>query len=239
MPGLPPYAGLSRCYDAGWGPWSGRYLELLGELLAQEGPPPARVLDLGCGTGLLAVGLAALGHRVVGLDASPEMIALARGRATAGTEFAVQDMAEAAWAHPFELVTCTFDAFNYLLTEARVERFLLAVVHLLVPRGLLVFDANTARLYAAHHRGTLARQVGAEAFQQVCSYQPDTGLASTAFLFADGTREEHLQRAWDLEGLRPLLEAAGLQVVAALADPAGEPYRDDSERLVCVARRAG
>ncbi len=39
-------------------------------------PPGAALLDLGCGTGRIAAPLAALGHRVVGVDASPEMLAL-------------------------------------------------------------------------------------------------------------------------------------------------------------------
>jgi ubiquinone/menaquinone biosynthesis C-methylase UbiE len=38
-------------------------------------------LDVGCGTGFLALQLAALGHRVTGIDAADEMLALARSKA--------------------------------------------------------------------------------------------------------------------------------------------------------------
>ncbi|RLV48332.1 class I SAM-dependent methyltransferase [Nocardioides mangrovicus] len=54
--------------------------ELLAELLP---PPPASVLDLGCGTGSLAVLLAERGHTVTGLDASPRMLEHARAKAAA------------------------------------------------------------------------------------------------------------------------------------------------------------
>jgi len=37
--------------------------------------PPATVLELGCGTGRILHGLAALGHEVTGVDQSPEMLA--------------------------------------------------------------------------------------------------------------------------------------------------------------------
>jgi SAM-dependent methyltransferase len=45
--------------------------------------PPARVADLGCGTGSLAVLLAERGHDVVGVDVSPRMLARARAKAAA------------------------------------------------------------------------------------------------------------------------------------------------------------
>ena len=60
-------------------------------------PPPARVLDLGTGTGFLALLLAALGHRVLGIDIAPDMLAVAREKAAglaSPPEFRVGDAAE-------------------------------------------------------------------------------------------------------------------------------------------------
>ena len=55
---------------------------------------PARVADLGCGTGTLSVLLADEGYAVDGLDLSPEMIRLAQAKAgaRAGVTFAVGDV---------------------------------------------------------------------------------------------------------------------------------------------------
>jgi SAM-dependent methyltransferase len=50
-------------------------------LSAWTGPNPLDVLDVGCGTGFLALQCASLGHRVVGLDATPEMLRKARTKA--------------------------------------------------------------------------------------------------------------------------------------------------------------
>jgi len=56
----------------------GTDLPLWRELAADRGGP---VLDVGCGTGRVALDLAARGHEVVGLDADPELIQLLGNRA--------------------------------------------------------------------------------------------------------------------------------------------------------------
>ena len=69
-------------------------------------PPIAgrRVLDAGCGAGRTSSWLAEQGAEVVGVDASPEMVRLARGRVPSGT-FSVGDLAE-----PLPFADCSFDA---------------------------------------------------------------------------------------------------------------------------------
>jgi SAM-dependent methyltransferase len=56
----------------------GAWRTLLGGLLP---PPPARVADLGCGTGTLSVLLAAEGYAVDGVDFAPEMVRRAGAKA--------------------------------------------------------------------------------------------------------------------------------------------------------------
>src|ERR1700720_4327735 len=46
-------------------------------------PTPGRLLDLGCGTGRLLVAAGRRGHWVLGVDLSPEMLAVAGEKATA------------------------------------------------------------------------------------------------------------------------------------------------------------
>src|ERR671930_1040487 len=54
------------------------WLDLLSRLV---GRTRARVLDVGCGTGFLALRFAELGHTVTGIDLAPQMIARAHGKA--------------------------------------------------------------------------------------------------------------------------------------------------------------
>src|SRR5438045_590951 len=55
----------------------GLYLLRAGALFSLLPPPPARILDCGCGTGWLAYFLARRGYDIVATDVSPDAIALA------------------------------------------------------------------------------------------------------------------------------------------------------------------
>jgi SAM-dependent methyltransferase len=61
-------------------PWSddkrGSYLQEIGALLTLLPPPPARVLDLGAGSGWTSCLLASAGYRVTATDIAPEMVEL-------------------------------------------------------------------------------------------------------------------------------------------------------------------
>jgi 2-polyprenyl-3-methyl-5-hydroxy-6-metoxy-1,4-benzoquinol methylase len=99
---------------------------------------PRRVLDLGCGEGWLARDLAALGMKVTGVDAVPDLIAEAR-RLGHG-EFVVQDyraIAAREWrAGPFDAAVCNFS----LLGKESVESLLGAIGSYLAQPGYLVIQ---------------------------------------------------------------------------------------------------
>jgi len=67
-------------------------------LLAHLPPPPAKVVDLGCGTGSLSVLLAEHGYQVDGLDLSDEMVSAARKKALLQGVEATFDQGDAS--HP-------------------------------------------------------------------------------------------------------------------------------------------
>ncbi|NBE97088.1 methyltransferase domain-containing protein [Nonomuraea sp. KC401] len=78
----------------GYAQWAGSYDSEENPLIAVEEPqvrrilaalPPGRALDAACGTGRHAAFLAGLGHEVVGVDSSAEMLALARAKTPDGT----------------------------------------------------------------------------------------------------------------------------------------------------------
>jgi SAM-dependent methyltransferase len=69
------------------------------ELLQPQ--PGERILDLGCGDGILTEKLVALGARVVGVDSSPDMIAAARRR---GIDARMMDARSLTFENEFDAV---------------------------------------------------------------------------------------------------------------------------------------
>jgi len=73
-------------------------------------PPPARIADLGCGTGSLSVLLAEDGHKVSGVDISAQMLAHARSKAMAhgvSLDLVRGDVAAPAYrAGAFDAIMC-------------------------------------------------------------------------------------------------------------------------------------
>ena len=114
----------------------------VGEAVASGGP----VLELGCGTGRVAVAVAEAGVDVVGLDSSPEMLEQARRKAASlpdgsGTlTLAHADMRCFELDRLFPLVIVPFRGFLSLLTVEDQTNTLLNVRRHLAPGGRLVFN---------------------------------------------------------------------------------------------------
>ncbi|WP_285648469.1 class I SAM-dependent methyltransferase [Actinomycetospora sp. NBRC 106375] len=114
------------------------------------GERPSDVLDAGCGTGRVAIHLARLGHRVVGADLDPSMLAEARAAAP-GIEWHLVDLVDLHLGHPVDAVVAAGNLWP-LLTPGTHARVIAVLARHLRPGGLLVAGFG---LDAAHVPFTL------------------------------------------------------------------------------------
>jgi len=105
------------------------------------------VVDIGCGSGILARALTDADYTVLGIDASPAMIELARVTAPAA-HFEVAAFDEATLP-PCAAITAMGEVLNYG-TLARVRTFIRHAAHALTPGGLLLFDIAERGAYPPH-----------------------------------------------------------------------------------------
>jgi SAM-dependent methyltransferase len=136
------YEGAAAHYRPGRPPYSPRLEAVLGEELDLDGR--GRLLDVGCGPGVLTVRLAFLFEEAVGLDPDPAMLAEGRRAADARglanirwVEALAEDLPRAA-PGPYRVVT--FGQSFHWTDEARVAE---AVYDLLEPRGALALIVHT------------------------------------------------------------------------------------------------
>jgi SAM-dependent methyltransferase len=232
------YERLSQVYDVGWFRFAEQYVNLVGQLLGEYGITQARVLDLACGTGILAISLAVQGHIVRGIDISPAMVESAKSKSVGipNVSFGVQDMTEFVVPGKFDLITCTFDSLNYVLNGDGIAAMFSRVARSLTKAGLFVFDSNTSQHYMNVGNGSRKTELGGHSFVHTWSYDSVRKDAITSFEFHDGSREVHRQRPYDLSQLDPILTDVGLRVVRTWSDFDRSPYNAQSPRLFCVAQ---
>jgi SAM-dependent methyltransferase len=233
-----PYDAIAELYD----PWSRSVTEdvpfYVAEARKSGGGP---VVELGVGTGRIAVPTAAAGIPVIGVDSSAGMLEICRRRAgEAGVaellDLRLGDLAAPPISERVQLVTCPFRSYLHLPDgDARLGA-LSAARELLVPGGRLIFDVFAPRRDDIEE--THGRWIERE--PQIFERADWNEQAQTLTLSVRGPGGESTMRlAWiPAKEWRRTLEKAGFEVERCYGWFDYRPYRGQ-EDMVFVARRWG
>jgi SAM-dependent methyltransferase len=116
-------------------------------------PAGARIVDLGCGTGLLTDQLASDGFRVMGVDRSPRMLRIARQRCArwgSRVTFFEGDLAESMPARDFALAVASADIVNHIPSIDVLGVIFRQVRRALKPGAKLAFDSLRAWCFESY-----------------------------------------------------------------------------------------
>ena len=210
--------------------------ELVAELAATAGA--SRVLELAVGTGRLAVPIAARGLDVVGIDASPAMLAKLKARDGAGAVTAVLgDMVDDLPDGPFAVALVAYNSLFNLESAERQRACFAAVADRLVPGGRFVVEA-----FVPDERSGPAisvRSVSAtEVVLSIAQHDVAGQRAHGQFVqFLDGDRVR--LRPWSIRYAPPaeldeMAATSGLQLVDRWEDVHRHPFEDESVQHVSV-----
>jgi SAM-dependent methyltransferase len=237
------YSRLAGVYDEiVIDPCHDRWASFLHDRWSTDPEGVRSVLDLCCGTGLLAGELIARGYRVVGVDASDAMLALARERLGPEVELSRMTLPELANDGVFDAAVCTFDGLNYL-TPDELRLTMAAVALRLRPAGWLVFDLHTdGMMNFTISNPVVAGESAGTGFVITSTVDPDARTCDTTIELmrpraGDSFSEQHRQYFHTNAQVRASLQAAGFAVTAVGEEYTHEPVDDSTLRATWTARR--
>jgi SAM-dependent methyltransferase len=232
---LSSYDAIAALYD----PWSRSVTEDVDFYVAEARKAGGPVVELGVGTGRIAVPTAQAGVAVIGVDSSEGMLEVCRARAEqAGVaqllDLRVGDLREPPVTERVQLVTCPFRALLHVQSDDERARALRAIHGLLVPEGRFVFDvfAPSREDVEDTHGRWLEREPG---IWERADWDLDRRVLTLSVRGEAGETLMHL--AWQTpEEWRRLLKEAGFEVLACYGWFDMQPYQG-GEDSVWIARR--
>ncbi|TNC70387.1 class I SAM-dependent methyltransferase [Rubellimicrobium roseum] len=209
------------------------------------------VLELACGTGRLTLPLARDGHEVVGLDASPAMLAAARRKAKGQglrLSFVEGDMAGFDLGRRFGLVILSCNSLAHLTRTADLRACLRTVRRHLAPGGRLAFDVALPDPGLLQDGVTRRLDLGpnpasAVEAEETAWYDPMRQIRVARWRVGPpgGPRQDFaplVLRQFFPREIPLLLELEGLGLEARYGDFARNPLEPWSLNQICVARAA-
>ena len=221
----------------------GAWASFLDALWSEDPAGVHTVLDVCCGTGLLADELIERGYRVVGVDASDAMLELARERLGPEPVLRRVTLPDLPVEGVFDAAVCTFDGLNYL-TPHELRLTIGELARRVRPDGWLVFDLHTERMLeftianpivageAAGNDFVIRSVVDPEA--RTC----DTRIELTRPRDGDPFSEQHRQYFHTDAEVDSALKDAGFTVTAVSEEYTHQPAGASTMRATWTARRS-
>jgi SAM-dependent methyltransferase len=134
-----PYSLSAELYDRIYGTKDyAAEAETVRAIVERTRPGAKRLLEVACGTGSHLAHLARW-YEVEGLDASAEMIAVARGK-LATVPLHVADMRTFSLGRTFDAVTCLFSSIGYVRGPDELDASIATMASHLVDGGVLIVE---------------------------------------------------------------------------------------------------
>ena len=233
---------LVAVYDAEnlWARDDGFFLSVVNET------PAARVLDLGCGSGRLALAMAAAGHTVTGVDPAAASLAAARAKSGASAVTWVEgtslDLPDAA----FDIAVMTGHVAQFFVGDDDWAGVIADVGRSLEPGGRLILDSRDpkARAWERWNPVDSRRRIALPDGVVIPAWTEVTAIANGAVSFthhyefpgSEELRSTATLRFRTEQEIRSSLMRAGFDVEVIYGGWEGQPVGADDGELLVLAR---
>lgn len=243
------YEAFASVYDifmeqVEYGQWLGHIHALWGKY----GLQPKTVIDLGCGTGSIALPLAKEGFDVIGVDLSAEMLTEADHKAMeegVSIRFACQDMTELELGEEADCILSLCDSMNYLTEDGQLAEAFQSIARHMKQESLFLFDMNTEYKFkevlgqnvfgAAEEHAAYIWENDYDEEEKINEYYVSFFIENEDGLY-ERIEEFHYERSYAREEIEEGLRAAGMELVEVMDGYCFDAPHEKSERLLFVAR---
>jgi ubiquinone/menaquinone biosynthesis C-methylase UbiE len=217
------YEALARVYDGFFErDYDEKILRRYRRILTDADAIGGRILDMGCGTGRLAIALARGGAMVCGVDPDEAMLACAQEKGIGlSIEWICGTLPQVEGSSRFDAITASLDVVNHITDKEALQESFCAAYRLLDKGGCLVFDVNTEKKFREVYgqNAYVFRALGAFAAwendydedEEICQFTVDVFTQA-------GDRYERktdiiYERMYRDADLRRMLKAAGFRII--------------------------
>ena len=201
------------------------------------------VLELGCGTGEIAIRLAHLGKQVCATDISKDMLEVAKYKCIdfkADVMLSRIDMCDFAVDSQLDLILCLCDSLNYVIDLKNVKQAFENTYNALKKGGSFIFDIDSM-----YKMETILKDYDEENDEDDFYFHWHVDRISKGYVKHsveiidkvenDRFYEEHYQKTYDVETYIELLEKIGFKNIKLYSD--FSKYGTECERVIFVCQK--
>ena len=201
------------------------------------------VLELGCGTGELAIRLSKNKKVVYATDLSKDMLEVARLKAMNNNVDLILgrvDMSDFSIDQKVELILCTCDSLNYLLTTKDVKNTFKNCYQSLKKEGTFIFDVNSIYKMNVILDNYHEHEEDDEFYFDWLVEPLSFGKVKHSIEIIDKeskecVKETHIQQTYEIDKYISMLKKVGFENIEIYSD--FKEYKEDGERVLFVCHK--
>lgn len=201
------------------------------------------VLELGCGTGEIALRLAQNDKEIYATDLSKDMLEVARLKAinaNVNLMLGRVDMTDFKTDRAVDLIICLCDSINYVLSKKKVRQTFKNVYESLKYNGTFIFDANSLYKIEEVLDGYFEEEDEEDFYFKWAVKKTAPGKVEHLVEIIDKDNNEHIkefhhQQTYSINEYLSMLEQAGFNEIEYYGE--FEEYHQESQRIIFVCHK--